>query len=154
MNETWLHSDPFFSKTRTKGHLPLNDHWTHVCWGHICDSTQGSLCPSPMGIHQYMWIQWSISQNDHIHILHTICTYYVLSTEWVITRSLTELSSGETKRVFRVYCTHTISTWNLTLSMKMQSWSMTYPKEKISKLFSLKENINLFCKIQKCETSQ
>ena len=50
----------------------------HVCWGHMCDSTQGSLCPSPMGIHQCMWIQWSILQiTTYIHI-HT---YYV-QNEW------------------------------------------------------------------------
>ena len=48
-----------FSKTWTKCHWPLDDLWTHICWGHIRDSTQGSLCPSPMGIHQCMWIQWS-----------------------------------------------------------------------------------------------
>ena len=49
-----------FAKTWTKGHWPLDDLWPHICWGHMCDSTQGSLCPSPMGIHQCMWIQWSI----------------------------------------------------------------------------------------------
>ena len=46
-----------FAKTWTKGHWPLDDLWPHICWGHMCDSTQGSLCPSPMGIHQCMWIQ-------------------------------------------------------------------------------------------------
>ena len=54
-----------FAKTWTKGHWPLVDLWPHICWGHMCDSTQGSLCPmdqSPMGIHQCMWIQWSILQ--------------------------------------------------------------------------------------------
>ena len=51
-----------FAKTWTKGHWPLDDLWPHICWGHRCDSTQGSLCPSPMGIHQCMWIQWSILQ--------------------------------------------------------------------------------------------
>ena len=51
-----------FAKTWTKGHWPLDDVWPHICWGHMCDSTQGSLCPSPMGIHQCMWIQWSILQ--------------------------------------------------------------------------------------------
>ena len=49
-----------FAKTWTKGHWPLDDLWPHICWGHMCDSTQGSLCPSPMGINQCMWIQWSI----------------------------------------------------------------------------------------------
>ena len=62
-----------FFKTWTKGHWPLDDLWPHICWGHMCDSTQGSLCPSSMGIHQCMWIQWSILQNfnqDYL-ILHT-----------------------------------------------------------------------------------
>ena len=68
----WIHW-PFFPKTWTKGHWPLDDLWPHVCWGHMCDSTQGSLCPSPMTIHQCMWIQWSILQIPHTYtyILHT-----------------------------------------------------------------------------------
>ena len=75
-----------FSKTWTKGRWPLDDLWPHVCWGHMCDSTQGSLCPSPMTIHQCMWIQWSILQNT-TYILHTyyVHTTYILRTEWVIT---------------------------------------------------------------------
>ena len=76
----WIHW-LFFPKTWTKGHWPLDDLWPHVCWGHMCDSTQGSLCPSPMTIHQCMWIQWSILQNTtyvHTYMLHT---YYV-QNEW------------------------------------------------------------------------
>ena len=68
-----------FSKTWTKGHWPPDDLWPHVCWGHMCDSTQGSLCPSPMGIHQCMWIKWSILQNT-TYILHTnVHTTYRMS---------------------------------------------------------------------------
>ena len=77
----WIHW-PFFPKTWTKGHWPLDDLWPHVCWGHMCDSTQGSLCPSPMTIHQCMWIQWSILQNT-TYILHILHTYYVLRTYYV-----------------------------------------------------------------------
>ena len=67
-----------FAKTWTKGHWPLDDLWPHICWGHLCDSTQGSLCPSPMGIHQCMWIQWSILQiTTYIHTLHT---HYIHTT--------------------------------------------------------------------------
>ena len=72
-----------FAKTWTKGHWPLDDLWPHICWGHMCDSTQGSLCPSPMGIHQCMWIQWSILQIT-TYILRTtyyIRTYYI-QNEW------------------------------------------------------------------------
>ena len=48
-----------FAKTWTIGQWPLDDLWPHIRWGHMCDSTQGSLCPSPMKIHQSMWIQWT-----------------------------------------------------------------------------------------------
>ena len=65
-----------FWKTWTKGHWPLDDLWPHFCWDHMCDSTQGSLCPSPMGIHQCMCIQWSILQKKY----HILRTYYVLHT--------------------------------------------------------------------------
>ena len=72
-----------FAKTWTKGHWPLDDLWPHICWGHMCDSTQGSFCPSPMGIHQCMRIQWSILQklpHTYTYILHT--TYYILHTTY------------------------------------------------------------------------
>ena len=84
----WIHW-PFFPKTWTKGHWPLDDLWPHVCWGHMCDSIQGSLCPSPMTIHQCMWIQWSILQNT-TYILHTTDIYYV-QNEWLILHSLLDL---------------------------------------------------------------
>ena len=75
-----------FAKTWTKGHWPLDDLWPHICWGHRCDSTQGSLCPSPMGIHQCMWIQWSILQKlphtyTYIHTYIHTHTYYV-QNQW------------------------------------------------------------------------
>ena len=82
-----------FSKARTKGHWPLDDLWPRISWGHMCDSTQGSLCPSPMG--QCLWKERSILQNMRSHILRT----YILRTEWVITSlvSFYEHSLGETK---------------------------------------------------------
>ena len=51
-----------FAKTWTKGHWPQDDLWPHICWGLMCDSTHGSLCPGPMKIHQSMWIQWPFLQ--------------------------------------------------------------------------------------------
>ena len=72
------YSDPFFKNFNQR--WPIDDLWPHICWSHMCDSTQESLCPSPMGIHQCMWIQWSILQNT-TYILRT----YILCTEWVIT---------------------------------------------------------------------
>ena len=73
-----------FSKNLNKGHWPLHDLWPHVCWGHMCDSTQGSLCPSPMTIHQCMWIQWSILHwwNYHIHTRTYILHTYILHTTY------------------------------------------------------------------------
>ena len=78
----WIHWS-FFPKSWTKGYWPLHDLWPHVCWGHMCDSTQGSLCPSPMTIHQYSIINGysdEFCKLPHIytHILHT---YYV-QNEW------------------------------------------------------------------------
>ena len=72
-----LSKDYYVQVPWTKGHWPLDDLWPQVCWGHMCDrdSTQGSLCLSPMGIHQCMWIQWSILQKYHIQ------TYYI-QNEW------------------------------------------------------------------------
>ena len=55
------YTDPSKKKKRdpwTKGHWPLDDLWLQVCWSHMCDSTQGSSHPSPMKIHQSIWIQW------------------------------------------------------------------------------------------------
>ena len=63
---TWKYVDTVtvFAKTWTKGHWPLDDLWPHICWGLMCDSTQGSLCPSPMKIHQSMRIQWPFLQKN------------------------------------------------------------------------------------------
>ena len=74
-----------FAKTWTKGHWPLDDLWPHICWGHMCDCAQGSLCPSPMGIRQCMWIQLSILQKLPHTYIHILRTYYILRTESVIT---------------------------------------------------------------------
>ena len=74
------YSDPFFNITWTKGHWPLDDLWPQVCCGHMCDSTQGSLCPSPMGIHQCMWIQWSILQIPHTTYIHIYVILHTYST--------------------------------------------------------------------------
>ena len=72
------------AKTWTKGHWPLDDLWPHICWGHMCDCAQGSLCPSPMGIRQCMWIQLSILQKlphtyIHIHTTYILHTTYRIS---------------------------------------------------------------------------
>ena len=79
-----------FAKTWTKGHWPLDDLWPHICWGHMCDCAQGSLCPSPMGIRQCMWIQWWILQITtyiHTHTTYILRTYYILHTTYYILRT-------------------------------------------------------------------
>ena len=68
-------SDLFLQRTWTKGHWPLEDLWPHICWGHMCDSTQGSLCPSPMKIHQSMWIQWPFLQKLEPKVIDTWMTW-------------------------------------------------------------------------------
>ena len=72
-----------FAKTWTKGHWPLDDLWPHIWWGHMCDCAQGSLCPSPMGIRQCMWIQLSILQKLPHTYIHILRTYYVHTTYYV-----------------------------------------------------------------------
>ena len=39
-----------FAKSWTKGHWLQDDLWSYICWGLMCDSTQGSLCRIPMKI--------------------------------------------------------------------------------------------------------
>ena len=69
-----------FAKSWTKGHWPLDDLWPHICWGHMCDCAQGSLCPSAMGIRQCMWIQLSILQKLPHTYIYILRTYYVHTT--------------------------------------------------------------------------
>ena len=70
---------PFFSKKKkknwTKGHWPLDDLWHQVCWGHMCDSTQGSLCPSLIKVHQSMWIQWPFFQKLEPKVIDPYMTF-------------------------------------------------------------------------------
>ena len=66
----------FQKKTWIKGHWTLDDLWSHVYWGHMCDATQGPLCSGPMGIYQYMWMQWSILPNT---------TYYIYTSYYIQT---------------------------------------------------------------------
>ena len=52
-----------FKKLLLKGQRPFDNLWPHICWCLMCDSTQGSLCPTPMVIHQSIWIQWIFVKN-------------------------------------------------------------------------------------------
>ena len=90
-----------FAKTWTKGHWPLDDLWPHICWGYMCDCAHGSLCPSPMGIRQCMWIQLSILQKLPHTYIHTHTTYILHTTyrisDHIVSQARQSLS-GETKK--------------------------------------------------------
>ena len=113
----WIHW-PFFPKTWTKGHRPLDDLWPHVCWGHMCDSTQGSLCPSPKTIHQCMWIQWSILQNTtYIHIPYILHTYtYYIQNEWSHSLLLNSVQARQKTSMFPVVRAHCILTTKFSIA--------------------------------------
>ena len=68
----------------------------------MCDSTQGSLCPSPMGIHQCMWIQWSILQTT-TYIQTYIRTYFV-QNEWSLSLFLNTVQARQKPRVHQCSC--------------------------------------------------
>ena len=74
---------PFFPKTWTKGHWPLDDLWPHVCWGHMCDSRlpKDHCVQVPW---QYINVcgysdQFCKIPHTYTYILHT--TYYI-QNEW------------------------------------------------------------------------
>ena len=93
------YNDLFLQKTWTKGHWPLDDLWPHICWGHMCDSTQGSLCPSPMKIHQSMWIQWPFFQNLEPKVIDPrwpLTPHLSRSHVWLYPRIIVSKSHGNT----------------------------------------------------------
>ena len=55
------YSDPFCKNLNQRSLTPRWPLTAHLLRSHVW-LYQGSLCPSPMGIHQCMWIQWSILQ--------------------------------------------------------------------------------------------
>ena len=90
-----------FAKTWTKSHWPIDDLWPHICWGHMCDSTQGSLCPGPMGISQCMWIQWSILQITHQRSLTPrwpLTPHLLRSYVWCYPRTIVSKSHENTSK--------------------------------------------------------
>ena len=108
------YSDLFFTKNLKQRSLTLDDLWPHIFWGHMCDSTQGSLCPSPMGIHQCMWIQWSILQiTTYIHNY----TYYI-HVQIPPRGVLSQLRSGDVL--------HRVATWVLRNGGTLQPLPRSY----------------------------
>ena len=88
-----------FLRKINKGHWPLDDLWPQVCWGHMCDSTQGSLCPSPMKIHQSMWIQWPFFKNLNQRLLTPrwpLTPHLLRSHVWLYPRIIVSNSHGNT----------------------------------------------------------
>ena len=89
-----------FAKTWTKGQWPLDDLWPHICWGLMCDSTQGSLCLSPMKIHQSMWIQWPFLQKNLNQRSLTprwpLTPHLLRSHMWLYPRIIVSKSHGNT----------------------------------------------------------
>ena len=65
----------------------------------MCDSTQGSLCPSPMKIHQSMWILWPFSKpwtKGHWHLddlWPQVCWSHIL---WLYPRIIVSKSHENT----------------------------------------------------------
>ena len=90
----------FFAKNlNQRGHWPLDDLWPHICWGHMCDSTQGSLYPSPMKIHQSMWIQWPFLQKLEPRSLTPrwpLTPHLLRSHVWFYPRIIVSKSHGNT----------------------------------------------------------
>ena len=90
-----------FAKTWTKGHWPLDDLWPHMRWGHMCDYTQGSLCPIPMKIHQSMWIQWLFLQKHNQRSLTPrwpLTPHLLRSHVWLYPRSIVSKSHENTSK--------------------------------------------------------
>ena len=93
----WMVS--FFQKTWTKGHWPQDDLCPQVCWGHMCDSTKGSLCPSPTKIHQSMWIQWPFFQTLEPKVIDPrwpLTPCLLRSHVWLYLRIIVSKSHGNT----------------------------------------------------------
>ena len=66
-----------FAKTWTKGHWPLDDLWPHICWGHMCDSTQRSFPWEYINVCGYRDQFCKLPHTYTTYILHT---YYVHTT--------------------------------------------------------------------------
>ena len=120
------YSDPFFKNLNQRS-LTLDDLWPHICWGHMCDPTQGSLCPSSMGIHQWMWIQWSILQNLnqdlHIHTyIHIHITYRM--SDHIVSFWIKFKQDNETEEM------HCGKTWILSQTHLRHPWLTLFPSRK------------------------
>ena len=78
------YSEPFCLNLNQRSLTPRWPLTPHLLRSQVSLYPEGSLCPSPMGIHQCMWIQWSILQNlphtytyIHIHTTYRISDHIV-----------------------------------------------------------------------------
>ena len=77
------YSDLFFFCMK-KNLEPLDDLWPHICWGHMYDPTQGSLCPSCSHGNTSMYVERVTHfANYHIHTHTTLHTTYRISDHTV-----------------------------------------------------------------------
>ena len=85
------YSDPFFKNLYQRSLTPRWALTPHLLRSHVWLYPRFTVSNS-MGIHQCMWIQWSILQNT-TYYLHTTYTRYipVLRTEWVIRQDRKDL---------------------------------------------------------------
>ena len=88
-------------KNLTKRSMTQDDLWPNFCWGHMCDSIQGSFYPSPMKICQSMWIQWPFffSKTWTIRSLTprwSLTPYLLRSHVWLYPRIIVSKSHGNT----------------------------------------------------------
>ena len=152
----------FISKTWTKGHRPLADLWPKVCWGHMCDSTQGSLCPSPMKmkIHLNMWIQWPFFSQTwsngysplddlwlHICWGHMCDSTQGSSCPWSILQNL-----PHTTYIYTTYrmSDHIVSFWTKfrrDKNNKQFKFQNVHRKLKITSILYIYESIGMCCKV-------
>ena len=94
----------------------------------MCDSIHGSLCPSPMKIHESMWIQWPFFKNLNQRSLiprWPLIPHLLRSHVWLYLRIIVSKSYGNTSIYedtlmdFAKYHTHT----TYTGTYYVQNWS-------------------------------
>ena len=142
----WIHW--LFFKNLTKGQWPQDDLWPHFCWGHMCDSTQGSLCPSPMKIHQSVWITVTLffkNLNQRSLIPRWPLTASLLKSHvWLYRRIIVSKSHGDTSMYvdtvinFARYHIHIYSFFR----NKVQAWQKNKKQKQKTKKNKTKQNKN------------
>ena len=85
-----------FFKNLNQRSLPIDDLWLHICWGHMCDSTQGSLERfsragprgrgrewATLGVHPLSWLLSNnrLEKVPFVSVLHTSSNRLLLSNQ-------------------------------------------------------------------------